>query len=117
MKKAFLVIIKRLLILFSPVTLFASAWLLLVKKVGTGTTGYYIFRKLGIFPILDNYYQPLVNPKKHLKNLAWNDRKLNGINLNLDEQLKIIDQFNYQDELLKFPITRNNSNEYYYKLI
>jgi hypothetical protein len=114
MKKVLLTIMRILLILFSPVTLISTAWLLLVKKVGTGKIGYFIFSKLGIFPILDNYYQPLVNPKKHLKNLSWNNRKLTGIDLNLDEQLKILNQFNFQDELLQFPLVRNNFNEYYY---
>jgi hypothetical protein len=70
----------------------------------TGKTEDAIFSKLGILPVLDQYYQPLINPKKHLKKLDDQDRHLPGINLNDEEQLAILSKFNFNDELLNFPM-------------
>ncbi len=63
-----------------------------------------IFSELGILPILDHYYQPLINPKKHLKKSLREDRNLPGINFNVEEQLEILGKFDYNEELLEFPI-------------
>lgn len=103
------------ILFFSPITLLSTLWLYLIKKVGTGSVSYKIFGKIGLFPILDNYYEPLVNPQKHIKIKNWEARNLNGINLNIDEQLEILQKFTYQKELLKFPIKKIESNKYYYE--
>ena len=106
--------IKPCTVLFSPITFFAAFWLLLIKKLGTGKISYKIFMKLGVFPILDNYYEPLVNPHKHLTNFLWKDRPLAGIDLNIEEQLSILEKFNFQNELLSFPTEKNDVLQYYY---
>jgi hypothetical protein len=105
---------KPFMVLFSPITFLASFWLLLVKKLGTGKLGYTIFMKLGIFPILDNYYEPLVNPHKHLTNFMWKERTLVGIDLNILEQLSILEKFNFQEELLNIPLEKKGVSQYYY---
>jgi hypothetical protein len=105
---------KPFIVLFSPVTFFATFWLLLIKKLGTGNLSYKIFMKLGVFPILDTYYEPLVNPHKHITNFLWKDRPLAGIDLNIEEQLGILEKFNFQDELLNFPTEKNDVLQYYY---
>lgn len=113
-KKSLLILVKPFMVLFSPITFIASLWLLLIKKLGTGKVSYNIFMKLGVFPILDNYYEPLVNPHKHLTNFSWKERPLLGIDLNIKEQLMILEKFNYQEELLNFPIDKKDISQYYY---
>ncbi len=113
-KKSLLILVKPFMVLFSPITFIASLWLLLIKKLGTGKVSYNIFMKLGVFPILDNYYEPLVNPHKHLTNFSWKERPLLGIDLNIKEQLMILEKFNYQEELLDFPIDKKDISQYYY---
>jgi predicted O-methyltransferase YrrM len=102
------------MVLFAPFTFLATLWLLLIKKLGTGKINYFIFSELGIFPIMDNYYEPLVNPRKHLTNFLWKERPLVGIDLNIKEQLSILEKFNFQDELLSFPTEKNDILQYYY---
>ena len=113
-KKSLLILVKPFMVLFSPITFIASLWLLLIKKLGTGKVSYNIFMKLGIFPILDNYYEPLVNPHKHLTNFSWKERPLLGIDLNIKEQLMILEKFNFQEELLNFSIDKKDISQYYY---
>ena len=73
-----------------------------------------VLLRIGVFPIIDHYYEPLFN-KKHLRYSLRKDRKLPGIDFNDNEQLKILDCFNYNDELLKIPINKRSDNlEYYY---
>jgi predicted O-methyltransferase YrrM len=73
-----------------------------------------IFMTLGILPVLDHYYQPMINPGKYLKKSLFEDRILTGINFNAEEQLQLLSEFNYNEELLQFPIEKTDSFGYYY---
>jgi len=73
-----------------------------------------IFMDEGLLPVLDHYYQPLINPKKHLIKSLREDRMLAGIDYNITEQLEILAGFKYNNELLKFPIEQRKENEFYY---
>lgn len=111
-------IIKQTLLLIAelgfPLTLLASIWLKFIRKVGTGTINDKIFMSIGVLPIPDHYYEPLVNPKKHLKKSLRDDRDLPGINFNVDEQLNLLTNFNYNKELIKFPLKKENEIEFNY---
>ncbi len=75
-----------------------------------------IFLKTGVYPILDHYYEPLFNTK-HLKKALNQERVLPGIDLNVKGQLALLDKFNYNDELLEFPVyphERKQKFEYCY---
>lgn len=74
-----------------------------------------IFMKLGLLPIRDHYYQPLINPRKHLKKSLRKDRNLPGIDFNVNEQLSILRAFDFNNELEQFPINKRSELEYYYK--
>jgi hypothetical protein len=67
--------------------------------------------QLGFLPILDHYYQPLINPKKHLTKSLREDRQLRGIDFNIEEQLTLLKSFRYNEELLKFPIDKTINTE------
>jgi hypothetical protein len=54
---------------------------IVLKINGKGKVEGDIFSWLGVLPILDQYYQPLINPKKHLKKSLRVDRD-NQFNLN-----------------------------------
>ena len=105
---------KIILYIGTPLTFLSSAWLKFVKKKGTGKCNNNIFMKLGVFPILDHYYQPLINPQKHLLRSLRDNRNLPGIDYNVNEQLQILAGFNYNEELLKFPVNREKENEFCY---
>ena len=51
--------------------------------------------KLGVLPLLDHYYYPLINPKKHLHKSLFEDRELSGIDWNVSEQLTLLEKFNF----------------------
>ena len=70
--------------------------------------------KLGVLPVLDHYYQPMINPEKHLRKSLREDRKLTGINFNTKEQLELLAKFKYNNELLSFPVDKNNESGFYY---
>ncbi|MBM3292617.1 class I SAM-dependent methyltransferase [Candidatus Bathyarchaeota archaeon] len=72
-----------------------------------------IFLKVGMFPIIDHYYEPLFNTK-YLKKSLREDRALPGIDFNLEEQLDILSRFHFNDELIKFPLEKRKDTEFYY---
>ncbi len=110
------IIIKLILLIGTPITYISSIWLKFVRP-RAGKIEDKIFMKIGILPIIDHYYQPMINPKKHLTKSLSENRELIGIDFNTEEQLSLLDKFHYNDELLSFPIennNNNNNNEYYY---
>ena len=111
-------IFKLLVTLGTPLTFLAALWLKFVlKSKQGGEVEDTIFSKLGILPILDQYYEPLINPKKHLRKSLREDRLLPSIDFNIREQLNILSEFHYNDELVKFSVDKgNDDNEinYYY---
>lgn len=111
MKNIFL---KIFLTLTSPITLASAIWLKLVVQIRTKNISDWIFMKIGLLPILDQYYQPLINPRKHLRKSLRADRTIAGIDFNVDEQLSIISKFRYNSELLEFPVVKGDENQYYY---
>ncbi len=68
-----------------------------------------IFLSVGVYPIYDHYYEPLFNPK-HLRYPLNKERFLPGIDFNDKEQLEILSRFNFNDELLSFPLEKTSNN-------
>lgn len=100
--------------ILTPLTLISVLWLKILKKIGAGSIGNAIFMRLGLWPIEDHYYQPLMNPKKHLYKSLREDRILTGIDFNIKEQLEILSKFNYNEELVEFPVNKITEYEYFY---
>ena len=115
-KKILIIIVKILDLLFSPLTILSILWFKIIRKINIGRMNISrnLFNYFGLLPIHDHYYEPLINPKKHLLSTLKNDRKLLGIDFNVDKQKELIDSFNYNDELLEFPVNNINNNKYFY---
>jgi predicted O-methyltransferase YrrM len=99
-----------------PVVATASLALRLVRQTGFGRMPLTlkVFRKVGIYPVLDHYYEPLFNPA-HLRKPLSEDRELSGIDWNVAEQLDLLKRFNFNDELTAFPIERQADHEFFYR--
>lgn len=104
-------------VLLAPATLLSAVLLKLIRKAGIQRMpiSKKIFYKVGVFPIRDHYYEPLFNTS-HLYRSLREDRLLPGIDFNINEQLNLLEKFDYNAELEQIPI-KNNSNsniEFYY---
>lgn len=110
------IITRTLDILFTPITILASIWFKYCRMLQPKATpvSELIFMKMGVLPVRDHYYQPLVNPRKHLKKSLREDRFLPGINWNIEEQLSILNAFSYNEELLLIPIEKKGKFEFYF---
>ncbi len=107
---------KLLDILLVPLTFISIAWLLIIRKLNIQrmTFSRKLFNSMGLLPIHDHYYEPLINPNKHLLKSLRTDRNLKGIDFNIEKQKEIINSFEYVDELVEFPEDGTNGNQYYY---
>lgn len=101
--------------ILAPFTYLCSVWLGTIRKIGTKRMrlSKKIFRKVGVLPIIDHYYEPLFNTK-HLRYSLRKDRVLPGIDFNIKEQLEILDQFKFNDELVRLPLYKTGKLEFYY---
>lgn len=68
---------------------------------------------VGVFPIRDHYYEPLFDGR-YLAQPLHEDRVLPGINLNIEEQLKILDSFSFEDELKDLSNIKSNDLDFYF---
>ena len=75
-----------------------------------------ILKMIGVFPIRDHYYEPLFNDAILTRNLN-EPRKLPGIEFNEEEQLKFLQNLNYQSEFSNFLETeQTKTDEHGFKL-
>src|SRR5205809_6900494 len=63
-------------------------------------------RRIGVLPIRDHYYEPLIRPNGLTPEMLSRDRPLPGIDLRLDAQLAMLSRFRYQAELADVPRAR-----------
>jgi predicted O-methyltransferase YrrM len=91
-------------VLLVPFTLLASFLLFAIRKmrVSVMPISKAIFKKIGVFPIVDHYYEPFFNDK-YLKRPLDIDRNLPGLTWNDQEQLALL---HYREELAAIPYKR-----------
>ncbi len=102
-------------IIASPFSFIAALWLkaisIMLKYLPIHNK---IFMHLGVLPVRDHYYQPLINPKKHITKSLREDRNLPGIDFNIEEQLALLASFNVDKELELLTTHKGKELEYYY---
>lgn len=102
-------------IVMSPITLLSSVWLYVIRRIGIHKMkiSKKILMRIGVFPIIDHYYEPLFNPK-HLTESRGENRLLPAIDLNVEEQLAVLSKFSFNDELERLPLERKDNLQFYY---
>jgi predicted O-methyltransferase YrrM len=92
-------------ILALPFTALAGLWLKGLRILGLQyvPASKRLLLSIGVLPVRDHYYEPMIN-SAHLRYALTEDRNLPAIDLNVEEQLSILAQFGYQEELLEFPL-------------
>ena len=69
--------------------------------------------KIGIMPIRNHYYEPLFDKRNLTKPLSDN-RQLPGIDWNVEEQLLILNKFNYNEEFTDIPNDYMNDRSFHF---
>ena len=88
-------------IILLPFLFFSGLIMKFYRTVGSKrlTTSTNLLKKIGVFPIRDHYYEPLF--KNNSLNLSFK-RNLPGINLNIEKQIKFLDNLIYQSDFETF---------------
>jgi len=105
-------------IIILPVV-YPAAWLMkLVRRIGIHRLPLcrQIFMHVGVFPIRDHYYEPLFNSNK-LKKTLGKKRTLPGIDWNTEEQLHLLEQFDFSKELKDIPSEKQHEFEFHFNNI
>ena len=69
-----------------------------------------ILRRIGVFPIMDHYYEPLFQPKYLTRKLS-DDRLLPGLDLRSPEQLQLLSQMEKSNELIDLDLQRKDDTQ------
>jgi hypothetical protein len=75
-----------------------------------------IFMQVGVFPIRNHYYEPLFDTNK-LKKALGKKRTLPGIDWNTEEQLCLLEQFAFNEELKNIPFKKQDGLEFHFNNI
>jgi hypothetical protein len=105
-------------IILIPFTFLGGIFLLPIRKLifmhfGKMAISKEILRMVGVFPIADHYHEPAFD-FRYLRSPFDEERFIAGIDFNIEGQLKILRQFNYNEELEKFPMHKGKYLEYFY---
>jgi predicted O-methyltransferase YrrM len=88
-----------------PLSLLAACWFRIAKYLGLyklPLLKHTLFR-VGVFPIVDHYYEPLFNPQR--ASTDWRREYLLNFELNDQQQIELIERLNYYNsELVELPI-------------
>ncbi|MBC7829368.1 MAG: class I SAM-dependent methyltransferase [Chitinophagaceae bacterium] len=105
-------------LLLSPITLLSAVWFKYIRSTTRQQMplSEQIFMKVGVLPVNDHYYQPLVNPSKTLTRELGEKRNLKGIQWNINEQLDLLNHFQFVEELSLLPRDRKDAAEHQYYL-
>lgn len=68
---------------------------------------------IGLLPVRHHYYEPFVSPSD-LRHPLTKDRTIVGLDLNVPEQLKLMNEFSYTQELSSLPHSNPGDLRYYY---
>lgn len=103
-------------LVISPLVLLAAVLMKFVRKLGIWRMPIAkgIFNRIGVYPIRDHYYEPMFNYPGHLVRSLREERNLPGIDMNETAQLKLLARFDYADELMRLPLTKPDTNSFYY---
>ncbi len=116
MKRLLIISLQFMDLILFPLTILSTFWLKLIRRIGINRMiiSKSIFNKIGLLPIHDHYYEPLINPKKHLSKKYEEDRNIHGLNLNVETQIKLLSSFDYENELINFSLSKENEIDFFY---
>jgi hypothetical protein len=91
-------------IVLAPIVYPAALLLKMIRKAGVSKMRFCksALMRVGVFPIINHYYEPLFDSRS-LRYSLDQDRKLPGIDWNVAEQLKILEDFDFNEELKDIP--------------
>lgn len=102
-------------LIFAPLSLLSSCWSLYVRSAGFERMplARKIYLRIGVLPIRRHYYEPFFDPAD-FRQSPEEDRTLPGIEMRVEQQLLLLDNLNYQSELLNFPLLSNGQRDFFY---
>ena len=91
-------------ILLIPFAIPSAIILKFIRRVGLHRLPFLrkILIKIGIIPVINHYYDPFFS-KKDLQKPLIEERNLPGIDWNIEEQLNLLNSFNYSNEFKNIP--------------
>ena len=100
-------------IVLIPITFVSGYFLFFYRWVGSKRfpLNTKLLKKIGIFPIRDNFYEPLFNDI-HLKDSFQHKRILSSIDFKLTNQLSFLKQLNFQEDFNNFLKEENTKKNF-----
>ena len=100
-----------------PITFFVGLYLRLFTTTGPEELklSYKWFTKCNCLPVRFHYHQPIIKEDMLPENYEQIEQKLIGINLDIESQLRLLRNFNYNAELESISLDKTENYEPYYR--
>jgi predicted O-methyltransferase YrrM len=102
----------------TPITFLVAFWSKLQVKLGAERLpiSFKIWDLFNLSPVNYHYYQPVFKVSELSEDTWTKEDPLSGIDLNIEGQLALLQQFNYNADLEKFPLDKPKEDElkFYY---
>lgn len=100
-------------VLFSPFTVLSAVWFRIVRYWGVKRMKITreIFLRIGVFPIVNHYYEPLFDYRK----IPVDTHPVSFLHFRDDFQLAFLRSLRYGEELIAFPRNSNRTETYRYE--
>lgn len=110
-----IIIIKIIDVFALPFVLPAAFLLKLLRRIGLGKIplSRKVLHRVGVIPVVNHYYDPYF-AEKDIKYPLDKERKLKGIDFNINEQLTLLNNFHFTKELKNIPINYVNELTYHF---
>lgn len=98
--------------LLAPFTLLSIVWFRIIRYWGIKNLkiAQRLFLRLGMLPVVDHYYEPLIDYRKLPASPPKTHLDLDGA-----KQIKFIEGFDFQEELMSIPVGPAKKDRYYYQ--
>ena len=85
-----------------PIVLFGAPFFFIYRRIGSQRLpiSTKVFQKIGVFPIVNHYYEPCFNNKNG--NELYLPRCLPGVDFNIEGQMRFLNELNFSDEFELF---------------
>jgi hypothetical protein len=104
-------------LIVAPLVLVSAIVLKQIRRAGLARmrVSRAILDRVGVMPVRDHYYEPLVVPPASLAEQLRMDRPLPGIDLNVAAQRELLSALRFGEELARFPRQAGAAGEFYFE--
>jgi len=98
-----------------PLSFISAVWLKNVRRAQNRLPlSKRVLKYVGVLPVIHHYYEPVVYSEDLARPLS-DERDIPGLDMNIQGQLDLLDQFKFNEDLADLPIEEQTTGKFYFQ--